>query len=269
MGHFDLDFSQLCTVVAPDRIPLLGNEHRITRIAFDMFRLDDDKENLWQVQADDDGNEFLVRTYELPKDDAMLVKSDWSVAEDNKKASLTISYCGFPVHRLVGAEYGANTPKDIGLLRDFVQTKLADAGFASKMLASMPVTKQAALASTFPKLAAIMPKIPQPVGEDPLEGIEPDSAKEYGIQNADESDGSLPTYPDLIELDRNSADDMYRLANFAYVYGIDWIQSELNIPKSQIADTLNKAKDAGKSIVRVAPKGDTQGDFWFLGGKVK
>jgi hypothetical protein len=189
MGVFDLDFSHLCAVVAPDRIPLLGNEHRITRIAFDMFRLDDDKENLWQVQADDDGNEFLVRTYELPKDEALQVKSEWSVVEDGKKASLTVVFKGMPIHRMVGSEYGARTPDDVKLLRDLIQAKLTEPEFASSMLASMSKSKCAALLETFPKLAAL-PKIPQTSGKDPLEGIKPIDPSEYG--SAIKKDRPLP-----------------------------------------------------------------------------
>jgi hypothetical protein len=147
-----------------------------------MFRLDDDKENLWQVQADDDGNEFLVRTYELPKDDGIQTTSEWHVQEDSRKASLTVAYRGMPIHRLVAAEYGAYTSDDVKLLRDLVQTKLADTDFAGRMLASMPEPKRAALLETFPKLAANKPIIPSVSGTDPLEGIEPpDLKKDWGI----------------------------------------------------------------------------------------
>ena len=188
MGNFDLDFSHLRTVVAPDRIPVRGNEHRITRVAFDLFRIDEDREHLWQVQADDDGNEFLVRTYELPKEDALQAKSEWSVVEDGKKASLTVVFCGMPVHRLVASEYGARTPEEVGLLRDLLQTKLAEDEFAGRFIASMPGPKRAALAALFPKFAA-QPLISSATGNDPLEGIEPmDPKKEYGIDPAGKSD---------------------------------------------------------------------------------
>jgi len=161
MGAFDLDFASLCAVVAPDRIPLHGNEHRITRVAFDLFKMDGDKESLWQVQADDDGNEFLVRTYELPKDESIQAKSDWDVALDSRKASLTVSYRGMPIHRMVAADYGAQNPSDAAMLCDLVQAKLADDRFASRMIAALPESKRAALLTTFPKFATDMPKILQ------------------------------------------------------------------------------------------------------------
>jgi len=203
MRDFGLDCSHLCSVVAPDRIPVRGNEHRITRIAFDMFRLDEDKENLWQVQADDDGNEFLVRTYELPKDDALQAKSEWSVVEDGKKASLTVAYHGMPIHRLVAAEYGAGTPDDVRMLRDLIQTRLADPEFADKMLATLPEPKRAALVESLPKLAAALPKIKPVSGKDPLEGIRPDNPKEYDPSTRKEKPLSPPgdwkKHPQMVE----------------------------------------------------------------------
>jgi hypothetical protein len=173
-----------------------------------MFRLDDDKENLWQVQADDDGNEFLVRTYELPKEDALQATSEWHVQTDGKKASLTVAYRGMPIHRLVAAEYGAHTPDDVKLLCDLVQAKLTNDDFAGRMLASLPELKRAALLETFPKLAANKPIIPSVSGKDPLEGIEPlDIKKEWYIDPKAKSDLPLPgewaKHPQMAEDDKD------------------------------------------------------------------
>jgi hypothetical protein len=182
MGAFDLDYSHLRAVVEPDRIPVRGNEHRITRIAFDLFRLDDDKENLWQVQADDDGNEFLVRTYELPKDASLKTASEWTVLEDARMANLTVAYQGVPVLRLAASDFGASGRDEVRMLRDLLQEKLAEGEFAGRMLATLPAPKRAALAAAFPKLAADLPKVPEHAPTDPLAGIEPmDPRKEWGL----------------------------------------------------------------------------------------
>jgi len=172
MGDFSLDYSQVNSVVNPSKMPLRGNEYRIERVAFDLFKVDDDKESLWQVQADDDGNEFLVRTYDLPNKEASL-KSNWNVIEDSKKENLTITYSGIPIRRVVASECGACSPSDTRLLREMLQERLTDPEFASKMLSSLSELKRAALFSLFPKLAEILPKIPKPAGDDPLEGIDP------------------------------------------------------------------------------------------------
>lgn len=158
MGRFDLDYSHVKNVVAPDRVPVAGNEHRMIRVAFDFFRLDgDENECLWQVQADDDGNEFLVRTYDMPdeSDDSLEARAaDWSVMLDAKKANLTIAYKGVPIHRLAAADYGACDPDEARLLRDMVSEKLAaDEQWAARLLSSLPTPKLAALGETFPELA--------------------------------------------------------------------------------------------------------------------
>jgi hypothetical protein len=154
----DLDFLHVRRVVAPDRIPVLGNEHRMVRVAFDLFRLDgDDEERLWQVQADDDGNEFLVRTYDLPGDVEGVLETrsaDWSVMADSKLANLTVAYKGVPIHRLAAADYGARSPDEVRMLRQLVSEKLAsDQAWAARLLCDLPPAKLAALRETFPEFS--------------------------------------------------------------------------------------------------------------------
>ena len=117
MDRFQLDFGFLNAVVNPDtsRVPYKGNEDKFVRVAFDLFKTKDNScEDLWQVQADDDGNEYLVRTYDV--EDAV-VEADWSVALDKMAANLTVSYKGMPIHRLAAADYDAHNERDALLLR--------------------------------------------------------------------------------------------------------------------------------------------------------
>jgi hypothetical protein len=175
MGPFDLDFSHVQNVVAPpDRIPVLGNEHRMVRVAFDLFRLDgDDEERLWQVQTAEDGNEFLVRTYDLPEDveDGLESRSaDWSVMTDSKFANLTVAYRGVPIHRLAAADYGAWSPDEVRMLRQLVSEKLAsDKAWAARFLHDLPPAKLAALRETFPEFSKIAAD--DPAGFPPPEGL--------------------------------------------------------------------------------------------------
>jgi hypothetical protein len=144
MKKFEMDLSEVSKTVVPDtnRIPLTENEHRMVRVAFDLFRLkDSDPDELWQVQSSDDG-EFLVRTYALPEDENTVI-SDWSIKEDGKKANLTISYKGMPITRVIAAEYGANTEEDVFVLQKTLFKKLAtDKGFIIRMLNKLPEIKQ-------------------------------------------------------------------------------------------------------------------------------
>jgi hypothetical protein len=138
-----------------DRIPVKGNEHKITRVAFDIFRMNNDPEPLWKIQSDDDGNEFLVRTYTLPEDE-LSSQSSWNVVTDAKKTNLTISYKGVPIHRLVASDYGANNTNESELLATVIRRKLAtDKSFTQKLLKTLPKYKLQAVASSFPELISI------------------------------------------------------------------------------------------------------------------
>ena len=147
MSNFELDFAMIDQVVTEkpiDRLPVKGNEGRMVRIAFDLFRLDgDNREELWQVQADDDGNEFLVRTYNLPEEeDAIQKSSKWEVYLDKKAANLTIAYNGVPIERLATAKYGVTTPDEANIFKSTVMRKLAtDEGFVDLILNNMPQEK--------------------------------------------------------------------------------------------------------------------------------
>lgn len=172
-----LDFAYLNSVLNPDqRLPVAGNEHRMIRVAFDMFRLQDrPPEELWQVQADDDGNEFLVRNYSLPEEEQKTAR-DWSVLTDKKQANLTVYYKNIPVHRITASQYSANTLDKVDTLRTTLQEKLASEDFVMKMLDDMPISKIADLAEqfggVFQKFADVTPKKIEPnVQISPFEDI--------------------------------------------------------------------------------------------------
>ena len=147
MGKYELDLSDVAKIVMPDpnRLPLEENRNRLMCVAFDLFRLKgDNTEDLWQIQADDDGNEFLVRTYNLPEEEQQVVKaSDWRVVSDAKGNNLTVLYRNIPIQRLATAVAGASTSADVELLRKTVQEKLSmDDTFVSKFIDSIPEEKR-------------------------------------------------------------------------------------------------------------------------------
>jgi hypothetical protein len=168
MKNFDLDLSDVEKIIYPDKnkIPFQENKDRFTRVAFDLFRLrGDDKEDLWQVQADDDGNEFLVRTYSLPEDEAQTKESDWSVISDKKCANLNIFYKDIPIQKVVTKDFSISSANDVEILRKSIIDKLAnDKSFVINLLISLPLEKYNSLKSTgiieslkdkdFPKIVA-------------------------------------------------------------------------------------------------------------------
>lgn len=140
MQKFDLDFSQLSDIVIEkpiEKLPVRGNENRMIRVAFDLFRLDgNNREDLWQVQADDDGNEFLVRTYNLPGEEDNIEKSsDWDVLLDKKGSNFTVAFKGVPIKKLVASEYNVNNKEEAILFREVILRKIAiDESFQNLLL---------------------------------------------------------------------------------------------------------------------------------------
>lgn len=127
MGNFDLDFTLVQNTLYKnqDKIPIEGNKHCMVRVAFDLFRLKgDEQEDLWQVQADDDG-EFLVRTYSFPEEDNQLVTSNWNIKEDSKKENFTIAYRGIPIQRFAIKDFKIDSFKDISILKNVFFNKFA------------------------------------------------------------------------------------------------------------------------------------------------
>lgn len=146
MKSFDIDPAVLAKLLYQDdtRIPVKGNEQRLIRVAFDLFKLRGDvKEDLWAIQADDDGNEFLVKTYTEPVEEP--VKTAWTVSVD-KHANFTVAYKNVPISKIATQGMKIETSKDVETLRQIIQTKLAaDKNFFNKYVKGLPEIKRALL----------------------------------------------------------------------------------------------------------------------------
>lgn len=146
MEKFQLELNKISEMFDETRIPFKGNEHRLTKVAFDLFRVDgDETDDLWQVQADDDGNEFLVRTF-FSNDEKTSEASDWSVLADGKCANLTISFKKVPIKRVACKDFGIENYKDGKTLQGIMFNKLSSDGeFVYKFVKTLPKEKFLAL----------------------------------------------------------------------------------------------------------------------------
>lgn len=146
MPEYQLDFDMLDKTLNPDpdKMLLKENKHRIKCVAFDMFKIDGE-EDLWTVQTADDGQEFLVRTYNLPEDEKV-AESAWDVKID-KSANLNVFYDGVPIQKLAAKDYGAKASDEIDILKDTLKEKLADRNFVQSFLKTLSAQKQKALIS--------------------------------------------------------------------------------------------------------------------------
>lgn len=152
MDKFSIDWSDVEKAIFKDtnKIFVKGNEHKLVKVAFDLFKFKNDpKEELWKVQADDDGNEFLVRIYSLPEEN--IKESNWSIKEDAKMANLTVCYNNVPIHRIAASQI--ETSQDLVIFKNMIIEKLSsDDSFTLKFLKTLPkfkleLVKNAGLAS--------------------------------------------------------------------------------------------------------------------------
>lgn len=142
MSKFQIDFDKLGREF--NRVPLRGNEHRLVRVAFDLFRFKDgNPEELWQVQSSDDG-EFLVRTYALPDEqEEKKVAASWTVELDKKEENLTVAYRHIPLMRLAAKNYGLTSSEDVRLLQRVIYNKInTDDEFVNKLIKTLSAEKQ-------------------------------------------------------------------------------------------------------------------------------
>lgn len=200
---FDLDFGYLNGIVNPDpnKIPYLENKDRFVRVAFDLFKMRDGGEELWQVQADDDGNEFLVKTYNEPEEQ-VVEASDWKLMLDKTASNITVAYKDIPIHRIATADYGAESVDDAHILKNAMRDKLAtDASFVEKFVRELPFAKQKVLA----ELAGGPPPIPEDAGQphpwadEPKEDVDeflaslPEEEKKKLYEKLDQMFGGVET----------------------------------------------------------------------------
>ncbi len=144
----ELDYDHISNVISEkqDKLPLIGNEHRLIRVAFDLFRLNGDStEDLWQIQNTDDG-EFIVRTFDLQEEESVTKKSNWNVVADSSGRNLTITYRNIPLHKVASNKYNANTLDEVNLLQRTLRDKLStDKSFVKLLLKEIPSNKLAEL----------------------------------------------------------------------------------------------------------------------------
>jgi hypothetical protein len=150
MKKTDIDLSGVESVMNSNKnkISFSENHDKFIRVAFDLFRLKGgEEEDLWQVQADDDGNEFLVRTFSLPEE--TVKESEWLVISDKKCASLNIFYKDVPIKKIAMEDLKIESPDDVDMLRRAIKDKLLkNKSFAVKLLINLPNEKYEALRPT-------------------------------------------------------------------------------------------------------------------------
>lgn len=120
------------------------------KVAFDMYKVDNDPyESLWALQ-EIDGKQHLVRAsdpqFETRK------SGDWEAISDYDKKNVTLSYKNIPITRFSSDEYGFSS-NDISLFKSaIIEKSSSDDSFVKELLKEQPSNKRDALILTFPEL---------------------------------------------------------------------------------------------------------------------
>jgi hypothetical protein len=120
------------------------------KVAFDMFKVDQDPyDGLWALQ-EIDGKPHLVRASNPQSD--IRKAGDWEAISDYEKKNVTLSYKNIPITRFSSDEFGFSS-NDISIFKSaLIEKTSSDQSFVKELLVEQPQSKRDALVSTFPEL---------------------------------------------------------------------------------------------------------------------
>jgi len=151
-----LDWTKLAGDVTPDtkRIPYEANKHLVTKVAFDVFKMNNTQtESLWLLETDSDGKQYLSACYDETPEKPLEIKSNWLALSDRGCTNVTLIYKDVPIQRFASSDFGF-TKDDVYVFQKALTDKLSsDKSFVEKLLKSQPKDKQEMFLSLFPELA--------------------------------------------------------------------------------------------------------------------
>lgn len=116
------------------RFEFQPNKDSFTRIAFDLFESKEKEEesaDLWRLQADADGKEWLVRQV-ASEERTVQAASKWSALIDESGTSITLAFEEEPLLRFAAKDFGF-VPKTAKRFKDFLLEKVSDPAFLQKI----------------------------------------------------------------------------------------------------------------------------------------
>jgi hypothetical protein len=142
MDKYKCDLKKIVDLFNNDKLIVKGNEHRMKRFAFDLFHVQgDSKDDLWALECDDDGNEFLVRTYLTPEE-AIQKSSFWKVLPDKKNENLTIYFKEIPITKIASKSFIKSDSENRFLRKILIKKLSSDFDFVIKLFSSLPKEKR-------------------------------------------------------------------------------------------------------------------------------
>jgi len=136
----------------PDRIAF--SEESVTngcfkKVAFDVYRVDNDPyETLWILQDFDDG-QHLVRA-SIPEY-SQEVHGEWCAVSDGERKNITLKYKNIPIARFSSDEFNFKPDEALTFKSAILDRAEKDDDFLKDIFKSQPSSKREALVSTFPE----------------------------------------------------------------------------------------------------------------------
>lgn len=132
----------------------LENSGAIRKIAFDVYKVDNDPyDNMW-VLEDIDGVAHLVRASDPQYENE--VSGDWKVTSSYDRTNITLSYKDTPITRFSSSDYGFNKEDIISFRSAILSRVKEDREFLKEVLAEQPQNKKETLVSTYPELLKLI-----------------------------------------------------------------------------------------------------------------
>lgn len=150
-----LDWNDLADKVVPKpgKVLYSENKHRFTKVAFDVFRMNDSPiESLWILEDGDDGKQYLVARYDDQEEGQLEAKSSWMALLDKKAENVTLFYNDYPIQRFASLDYGFG-PHDAHIFQRMLVDKLnADKSFVEKLMSNQSDEHRKNITERFPEL---------------------------------------------------------------------------------------------------------------------
>lgn len=116
---------------------------KFVRADLGVFRNKDDH-SIWQVERDDAGIDYIVRTdsYDVPQ------SSEWTASANREGDTVTLAYKSYPVRRFASAEFKFSDADDFA---KFLVTKASkeEKSFATALVKTLPFEQRVGLQKKF------------------------------------------------------------------------------------------------------------------------
>lgn len=107
------------------------HENRFKRVAFDLFEPNNGDDEIWQLQVDADGKEWLVQIQSTDESESK-VEGGFSAHLNNKHTAITLLHNDDPVMKFAAEDFDF-TPETAGAFKKFILRKVQDPKFVTAL----------------------------------------------------------------------------------------------------------------------------------------